>query len=68
MTLSAVRVSPKTDWTRLVHALEGASAADVVKVARNAAKSAVLRGKKVVGETELCEVIREVTRKQNDDA
>lgn len=68
MTLSAVPVPPTIEWARLANSLNGASAADVVKVAQNAAKSAVLRGKKVVGEADLSEVIREVRRKQNNDA
>ena len=45
MTLSAVVVEP-IDWERLVKELSGASAAMVVKAAQDAAKAAVLDGRK----------------------
>ncbi|QDV73737.1 AAA family ATPase [Botrimarina mediterranea] len=51
MTLSAVEVSPSVKWRPLVGKLAGSSAAIVVKVARDAAKAAVLEGKKVVTQT-----------------
>ncbi len=48
MTLSAVKVTENLDWESIVHSLSGASAAMVVKAARDGAKAAVLAGQKVV--------------------
>jgi len=50
LTLSAVQVSHQIAWDKLVSLLEGTSAAQVVKVARDAAKAAVLNGQKLVEE------------------
>src|ERR1700758_5033145 len=48
MTLSAVRLIEMINWDRIVKELSGASAAMVVKAAQDAAKAAVLKGKKGV--------------------
>lgn len=47
-SLSGVQVAERTDWSELSESLEGQPAATVVKVAEDAAKSAVLAGQKVV--------------------
>ena len=62
MTLSSIAVDERVDWLALVEELSGASAAMVVKTARDAAKAAVLKGRKIVTETYLREAIAE-TRK-----
>ncbi len=48
LTLSAVQVSGSLDWDKYVQSLEGQSAAQAVKFAQDAAKAAVLAGKKIV--------------------
>jgi len=48
LTLSSVQVAESLDWKKFVQALEGQSAAQVVKFAQDAAKAAVLTGKKIV--------------------
>lgn len=48
MTLSAVHVDPALDLSALAAAQVGASAAMVVKTARDAAKAAILSGRRVV--------------------
>jgi SpoVK/Ycf46/Vps4 family AAA+-type ATPase len=48
MTLSGVEISPKASLTQLVSKLGRMSAAHIVKAAQNAAKAAVLGGKKIV--------------------
>jgi len=57
MTLSAVRLGEMINWERIVEQLSGASAATVVKAAQDAAKAAVLRGKKSVAESDLQEAV-----------
>lgn len=48
LTLSSVQISGTLDWMKYVRALSGQSAAQVVKFAQDAAKAAVLAGKKIV--------------------
>lgn len=48
MTLSALHVDERVSWSDLAERLSGCSAAMVVKVAHDAAKSAVLGGQRVV--------------------
>lgn len=48
VTLSAMQVSPQVDWRAFAHSLDGWPAAQVVRVARDAAKLAVLEGRKRV--------------------
>lgn len=62
MTLSAVPVADGVDWKRLVDQLVGASAAMVVKAAQDAAKAAVLGGRRVVTGEHLTNAIAEVER------
>lgn len=60
MTLSSVSVEESIQWPTMAEQLSGASAAMVVKAARDAAKSAILKGRKTVTEAHLCEAIDEV--------
>ena len=53
LTLSGVAVAKNVSWERLVSALQGHSAALVVKVAQDAAKAAVLSGEKTVEDKHL---------------
>jgi AAA+ superfamily predicted ATPase len=48
LTISAISVSELINWKDIVLALNGHSAAQVVKVAQDAAKTAVLSGKKII--------------------
>lgn len=59
LTLSSTRQAEGIDWTSIVHLLEGASAAHVVKCAMDAAKTAVLSGRAVVDEALLRESVRD---------
>lgn len=63
-SLSGVAVDEKVGWASIVKKLEGESAAAVVKAARDAAKAAVLAGKKVVREAEIRAAIDEARRVQ----
>lgn len=60
MTLSAVELAEPIDWQRLVEQLFGAPAAMVVKAAQDAAKAAVLGGRKVVTESNIREAVAEL--------
>ena len=60
MTLSAVEVAERISWKRVEDSLVGASAAMTVKAAQDAAKAAVLCGKKVVTEQLLLKAVREL--------
>lgn len=64
-TLSSVPVEELINWSRLVEQLAGASAAMVVKAARDAAKTAVLKGRKTV--TDAC-LRKSVTEARRGDA
>lgn len=66
MTLSAVPLVELINWERAVDQLSGVSAATVVKAAQDAAKAAVLSGKKGVTEALLQQAISELRR--NNDA
>ena len=59
MTLSSVEVAATVKWRQLVAKLGNASAAMVVKAARDAAKEAVLGGKKVVTQALLARAIED---------
>jgi len=65
MTLSAVRQIEMINWERIVKQLSGASAAMVVKAAQDAAKAAVLKGKKGVAESDLQQAVAELRRNDN---
>lgn len=62
MTLSAIRVSEKVDWTSIASKLSGSSAAYVVKAARDAAKAAVLAGKNIVDDRDLQRAIDDIQK------
>lgn len=62
MTLSAVQLAEQINWKDLTRALSGSSAAMVVKAAQDAAKAAVLSGRKAVTQTHLKEAIAELKR------
>jgi ATP-dependent 26S proteasome regulatory subunit len=59
MTLSAVQLAEPINWKLLIDQLTGSSAAMTVKAAQDAAKAAVLHGKKAVTEALLCQAIGE---------
>lgn len=61
-TLSSVPVDEQVDWNKLINDLAGTSAATVVKVARDAAKAAVLKGRKTVTDAHLRESVAEARR------
>lgn len=62
MTLSTVKLAEPINWPQLVERLTGASAAMVVKAAQDAAKAAVLSGKRVVTQADLLQSITEQRR------
>lgn len=62
LSLSAIDVSPGIRWASLAKSLTGASAANVVKVAQDAAKSAILGLRSSVQEQDLLEAIAELRR------
>lgn len=66
LTLSSVSVDESIQWPEMVAQLSGASAAMVVKAARDAAKSAILKGRKTVTEAHLREAIDEVRRHKSN--
>jgi len=59
-TLSAVAVESNMDWKAVVGRLANASAAMVVKAAEDAAKAAVLSGRKVVRQDDINQAIAEL--------
>lgn len=66
MTLSSLPVDEGINWSAMVDQLAGASAAMVVKAARDAAKAAILRGRKIVTEAHLREAIEEARRHKSN--
>lgn len=62
MTLSAVPVDKKVDWSGLADQCAGSPAAMVVKAARDAAKAAVLNGRRTVTQAQLSTAIEETRR------
>lgn len=62
LTLSAIQVAETINWRELTHALSGLSAAVVVKAAQNAAKAAVLSGRKCVTQNHLKDAIADLIR------
>jgi SpoVK/Ycf46/Vps4 family AAA+-type ATPase len=65
MTLSAVQLDPAIDWQRLAQLLAGHSAAMAVKAAQDAAKAAVLNGRKSVTPDNLEHAIGELSKSPN---
>jgi len=68
LTLSAVQVSNRVEWEKLVSLLKGTSAAQVVKSAMDAAKAAVLNGQKLVEERHLRAAIADLRPNRNEGA
>jgi len=62
LTLSAIPVAGRVDWEKVVSALTGFSAAYVVKAAQDAAKAAVLVGRKSVEQGDLLKAIAEIRK------
>ncbi len=62
LTLSGVTLDEKIDWKRIVTSLSGYSAAMTVKVAQDAAKLAILGGRRTVNQTHLEQTIAEIRR------
>ncbi len=60
VTLSSIKVAEPFSWSSAVSALEGASAAMVVKAAQDAAKAAVLGGEKIVSHAMLIKSVGEL--------
>lgn len=60
MTLSAIELEKNISWSELVSSLEGFSAANIVKVAENAAKLAVLSGENKVSNKHLETSVKEI--------
>ena len=62
LTLSSVQISESLDWKKFAQALTGQSAAQVVKFAQDAAKTAVLVGKKIVDNTHFEIAFRDIRK------
>jgi SpoVK/Ycf46/Vps4 family AAA+-type ATPase len=62
MTLAAMKLSGQIDWQSIINTLKGLSAAYVVKAAQDAAKAAVLVGRKTVEEEDIRRAIDEIRR------
>ncbi|MEI8390723.1 MAG: ATP-binding protein [bacterium] len=58
-TLSSMNLSKNLDWDNLVSQLQGYSAANIVKIAENAAKLSVLSGSDIVSEENFDKAIKE---------
>jgi SpoVK/Ycf46/Vps4 family AAA+-type ATPase len=65
MALSSVMLAEPINWSELVDRLMGAPAAMVVKAAQDAAKAAVLAGRKVVTQSHLEQAISELQRNEH---
>lgn len=64
LTLSGVRLEAAMPWSEYAHLLSGASAANVVKAAQDAAKAAVLSGRESVTQTHIKQSIAELQRNE----
>lgn len=62
-TFSAINVSKDVDWEVLANKLEGHSAANIVSIAQNAAKSCILEGSKIVSKGHILGVINDISMK-----
>jgi len=62
-TFSAMNVSKDIDWELLSKELDGHSAANIVSIAQNAAKSCVLEGSKIVKIEHILGVIKDISMK-----
>ncbi|MPM14181.1 ATP-dependent zinc metalloprotease FtsH [bioreactor metagenome] len=63
ITFSAMNVSKEINWELLATELEGHSAANIVSIAQNAAKSCVLEGSKIVQMEHINGVIKNISMK-----
>ena len=68
LTLSAVPVSKQVGWDKLAGLLTGIAAAQIVKIAMDAAKAAVLNGQKLVEECHLRAAIADLRPGQSQEA
>ena len=66
LTLSAVEKDASIDWRSLAHALAGQSAAMTVKAAQDAAKAAVLSGRKAVTDAHLRSAIADLRKASSE--
>lgn len=64
LTLSGVRLEAAMPWSEYARLLSGASAANVVKAAQDAAKAAVLSGRESVTQTHIKQSIAELQRNE----
>jgi len=62
-TFSAMNVSKDIDWDSLSKEFEGHSAANIVSIAQNAAKSCILEGSKIVKKEHILGVIKYISMK-----
>ena len=62
-TFSAMNVSKEINWELLATELEGHSAANIVSIAQNAAKSCILEGSKIVKMEHINGVIKNISMK-----
>lgn len=60
MTLSAIKVEKNIDWISLADMMNNFSAANVVAVAKNAAKYSVLKGSDIIRENDLVKAVDEM--------
>jgi SpoVK/Ycf46/Vps4 family AAA+-type ATPase len=63
-TFSAINVSKDIDWQLLSKKLEGHSAANIVSIAQNAAKSCILEGSKIVSQEHIWGVMNNISMTQ----
>jgi SpoVK/Ycf46/Vps4 family AAA+-type ATPase len=63
-TFSAINVSKDIDWQLLANNLEGHSAANIVSIAQNAAKSCILEGSKIVSQEHIWGAMNNISMKQ----
>jgi len=66
-TLSALDTSPKLKWAKLASEMDGFSAAQVVKVATDAAKQCVVNGERMVTINHINRTLSEVVNLENND-
>jgi SpoVK/Ycf46/Vps4 family AAA+-type ATPase len=63
-TLAAIPLARSINWKAIADSLVGMSAAEIVKIAQDAAKNSVLSGRNLVGQEDLASVIKEVYTRQ----
>ncbi len=65
LTLSAVKLAEPIAWEQIVEKLSGASAAMVVKASQDAAKAAVLAGRKLLNQSCLEQAVAEICNSES---